>query len=59
MRGWSERRRAWWRWGWVALVAGILFCPVGTTVTCTHSDTDGQCSSQPTTLVGLKIGIAY
>lgn len=59
MRGWSERRRALWRWGWAALVAGVLFCPVGIVGACSDGDDGGRCETSYASLAGLATGIGY
>lgn len=60
-RLWSERRRRAWRWGWGALVAGVLFCPLGRTFSCAEP-ADGvewsgdTCTSAYVPLLGSVFG---
>jgi len=57
--GWSDRRRAAWRWGWIALVAGVLLCPIGSVTRCTEADRGGACETEYLSVVGFAIGVGY
>jgi len=73
-REWSERRRAWWlsewserrlrlwRWGWGALIAGVLLFPVGQQGSCPDSAGDTgnfKCETHRIPLLGLILPIQY
>ena len=57
----SERRRAWWRWGWGALIVGVFFCPLGKTGSC-YEPADGvewsgdTCTTAYVPLMGSVFG---
>ncbi|WP_291377616.1 hypothetical protein [Demequina sp.] len=63
MRTWSERRLRVWRWGWGALLAGVLFAPIGQQGSCAETAAsvagDSQCESRSIPLLGLILPISY
>jgi hypothetical protein len=63
MRAWSERRRFVWRWGWGALIAGVLFAPIGQQGSCADTSAavtgDSQCTTSYVPLLGLVFPLGY
>ncbi|MCB2412337.1 hypothetical protein LGT39_05680 [Demequina sp. TTPB684] len=63
MRDWSERRRRVWRWGWAALIVGVLFAPLGQQGSCADAASsvtgDNQCTTSYAPLLGLILPISY
>jgi hypothetical protein len=62
MRNWSERRRRVWRWGWVALIAGVLLFPIGRAGTCYEAAPghgDSYCENHLIPLLGIILPIRY
>jgi hypothetical protein len=46
-----------WRWGWIALMAAVFFCPLGQTATCSAAVVGGgQCSASYVPLMGSVFG---
>lgn len=56
---WSERRRAWWRRGWTALVTGVLLCPVTSVSECADvavsANGVSQCHTSYIPLLGMVV----
>lgn len=62
MRTWSERRRRVWRWGWGALIAGVLLFPIGTAGRCYEAAPghgDSYCEIDRIPLLGMILPIRY
>ncbi len=62
MRLWSQRRRTWWRRGWIALIAGVLLCPIGTVSTCYDAAPghgDSYCQNYGVPLPGVILPMRY
>ncbi|WP_297082800.1 hypothetical protein [uncultured Demequina sp.] len=58
-REWSERRRAVWRWGWIAFAAGVLLCPIGSVTRCAEADGGGACETEYLSVAGFALGVGY
>ncbi|PKQ19160.1 MAG: hypothetical protein CVT68_00120 [Actinobacteria bacterium HGW-Actinobacteria-8] len=62
-REWSERRLRGWRWGWGALIAGVLFAPIGQQGSCADTSAtvtgDSQCTTSYVPLLGLGFPLGY
>jgi len=60
---WSERRLRVWRWGWGALIAGVLFCPIGAQGSCADTTAsvsgDSYCETYRIPLLGIILPIRY
>jgi len=62
MNRWSDARRRWSRWGWAALIAGVVLCPVGVIGQCSDAadaSATSTCTQQPASLVGLLMNAPY
>ncbi|HZJ40379.1 MAG TPA: hypothetical protein VFD20_05460 [Demequina sp.] len=61
--GWSERRQAWWRRGWAALITGVLLFPIGTQGSCADAASsvngNSQCETHLIPLLGVILPIQY
>jgi len=63
MTQWSQSRRTWWKRGWIALVTGVLLCPIGAEQSCADLavsvNGESQCHTAYVPLLGMVTPLRY
>jgi len=60
---WSVARRTWWKRGWIALITGVLLCPIASETTCDDLAVTvngaSQCHTAYVPLLGMILPLKY